>query len=131
MPKIKANQLTRDFFTERGYRIEMVERFNAYSGKRNDLLGCIDYLAMAPGKKIVGIQSFTSGWSEHERKIIKEWPEELIFWLSLKNTSFWFIGWRRLKLKRGGKAYRVVPRLGKVKLKKGKLILIETARFTK
>ena len=77
-------------------------------------------------KKIIGIQCFSTAWTEHERKILKEFPEGAKFWLSLDYTDLWFCGWRKLKVKRGGKAYRYFPRFGKVKLtKKGKLKLVE------
>jgi hypothetical protein len=114
-----------EYFRKLGFTCEIVERF-VYT-HRKDFLSCIDIMVMKEGhKKMIGIQCFSTAWKEHERKILEEFPEGAKFWLGLKYTDFWFVGWRRLKLKRGGKAVRWKPRFGKVKLtKKGKLKLIE------
>lgn len=115
---------TLEFFRDKGYEVQIVERF--VFNHRKDFLGCIDVLAMKENQKtIIGIQCFSTAWKEHERKLLKEFPEGTKFWLRLGH-EFFFVGWRKLKLKRGGKAMRWTPRFGKVKLtKKGKLKMKE------
>ncbi len=124
-----ATSRTIEYFTKLGYRCEIVERFIPGARIRKDFLSCIDLLAMKEGKKtIVGVQCFTTAWTEHEKKICQEFPDGALFWLSLKRTKLIFIGWRKLKVKRGGKAIRWTPRIGVVKIKKGKLILKEVSK---
>ncbi len=121
------------YFKNHGYRCEIVERFIPTGGHgfRKDFLSCIDLMAMKPNKKkIIGVQCFSTAWTEHEKKICVEFPELTKYWLSLKYTKLYFIGWRRLKVKRGGVAVRWTPRLGIVRLtKKGKLKLEEVEKW--
>ena len=121
----RPTQRSLEYFRKEGFTCEIVERF--VFNHRKDFLSCIDIMIMKEGhKKIIGIQCFSTAWTEHQRKILEEFPEGARFWLSLKYADFWFMGWRKLKVKRGGKAFRYVPRFGKVKLtKRGKLKLIE------
>ncbi len=110
---------TLNYFRDYGYSIGMVERW--VGGYRHDYLGVVDAFAFKPGKeKIIAIQIFGSDWSEHRRKVIDDQHEGAKELLSNKNFEFIFIGWRKLKLKRGGKAVRWTPRFGKVTLSKKK-----------
>lgn len=117
---------TLKFFREQGFTIDVVERWiGGYT--RKDFLGCIDAIAFKKGKtKILAIQVFGVDWSSHRKKIIDEQHEGGKLWLANKNVKFIFIGWRKVKLKRGGKAIRWKPRFGRVTMtKKGKLKLKE------
>ena len=114
-----------DILKAAGYRCEKVERWIPGAGIRKDFLGCIDIIAIrAKKKKLIGLQVFTTAWMEHKRKICDEYPDGARLWLECGHQLY-FIGWRKLKVKRGGKAFRWVPRFGKVKAKKKKLVLIE------
>lgn len=93
-----------------GWEADIVERFNPYAGKfgtRKDLFGIIDIIALTD-KGIVGIQSCGQAFAEHNRKILEE-PMGLR-WLE-KGGVLILIGWRKLKLKHGGKAMRWMPRI--------------------
>ncbi len=142
MPKAKKRGMsptarTLKLFREKDFRMEVVERFIPGIGIRKDFLSCIDILGMREGKKrIVGVQCFSTAWTEHERKICKEFPDGGAFWLSLKRTDLVFVGWRKLKLHRGSVAVRWKPRFGIVKKGKkkdqqqGELILVEVNEET-
>lgn len=128
-----ASQRTRLYFEKLGYRIELVERYIHYARVRKDFLGCIDYLAIKEGCPIIGIQSFTTAWGQHKKKILDDHfiADNVKFWLSVGNTEYWFIGWRKLKLKRKGKAIRWVPKFGHITLKpkRRKLLLTQKMEF--
>lgn len=116
-------QRTLEFFRKKGAAPVMVERF-VYNHKE-DFLGCIDLLVMRPHKKtITAVQCFGKDWSVHKKKIIEEHPEGAMFWLGLGH-EFYFVGWRKLLVKKGGKQVRWIPRIGEVKLFKGGLYLVE------
>lgn len=52
-----------------GWQVGVVERFNHHAGIRQDLYGCIDVLACAPGRGILGISvSSKSDVSAHIKK---------------------------------------------------------------
>jgi hypothetical protein len=109
--KISYTQLTLRKLRDEGCVVDKVEKFNAYAGpfgRREDLFGFIDIIALRPGR-IVGIQSTgPSGHADHKRKICacpyaRDWIEAggLI--------ELW--SWRKLAAKPGGKALRWQPRI--------------------
>ena len=92
----------------------IVERFNAHVGPhgvRQDLFGIIDIIALDPERGVVGIQSCGSDFAAHERTILNERTQEAIDWLSTPGAKLELWGWRKVKLKRGGKAERWSPRI--------------------
>ncbi len=107
----KATQRTIEALNKQGALCGMVERFNAYGGKviftnkggkrfgkptgvRIDLFGIIDIIALIPDRKrIVGIQSCGTAFSEHMKKI-KE-SAYAVKWLHYADLELW--GWRKLK----------------------------------
>lgn len=103
----------------RGLVAAIVERFNQYAGPhgiRQDLFGIIDVLALDPSRGVIGIQSCGSAFSEHFRKLTTEKAQETSDWLSTPGTSLELWGWRKVKLKRGGKAERWTPRVVQITL---------------
>lgn len=107
---ISNTSRTLEYVRSQGWDADIVERFNAYAGKfgqRKDLFGVIDIIALTE-KGITGIQSCGQSFAEHDRKILEE-PMALK-WLE-KGGSLMLIGWRKVKLKRGGKALRWQPRI--------------------
>ena len=93
-----------------GYTSGMVERWIAKKpfGIRKDLFGIIDIISIKPGE-IVGVQSTGTGFSDHLKKLTIEKAAESRAWLeSGAKLQLW--GWRKLKVKRGGKAMRYFPR---------------------
>ena len=71
----------------------------------------------------IGVQACGPDFSEHKKTIMEgEYTEA---WLKNPHRELLLIGWRKLKLKRGGKAMRWRPRIGEFQLKYGKLIFYE------
>ena len=86
----------------------VVERYNQYSRKTNDLFGFIDIVAL-DGNTVIGLQ-VTSGSNVSARvhKIKEECAQNAKDWLKCgAKIEVW--GWRKLKVKRGGKAVRWEP----------------------
>jgi hypothetical protein len=97
-----------------GRTCAIVEKWNQHVGPygvRQDLFGIIDILALDPERGVVGIQSCGSDFAAHERTILEDRAQESIEWLKTPGTSLELWGWRKVKLKRGGKAMRWQPRV--------------------
>lgn len=105
-----------------GYESDICERFipagpGRAFGNRRDLFNLFDIICFnsdSSGESLVlpstwGIQCFTTAWKEHLDKI-KEHELLVKKWLNAGNgIELW--GWRKLKVKRGGKAVRWTPRI--------------------
>ena len=110
MAGTSPTQRTLRYIKNKGYTAGVVERFLAFAGKfgrRSDLFGIIDIIAIKDGE-ILAVQSCGQAFSEHKRKMLAE-PKGLE-WLNAGGKLV-LIGWRKLKLKRGGKAVRWKPRI--------------------
>ena len=97
-----------------GRKCGIVERYNAFVGPhgiRQDLFGIIDIIALDPERGVVGIQSCGQDFAAHERKILEERAQDAIDWLETPGASLELWGWRKVKVKRGGKAVRWSPRI--------------------
>jgi hypothetical protein len=119
-------QRTIKYLKEQGRIVGNVEHFNPYAGQfgiRQDLFGFIDLITIDPIQGIVAVQSFGAAWSDHIRKMQEERNEAVFEWL--KHAKLELIGWRKLKLKRGGKAERWFPRIGDVLLDGDEIIIKE------
>ncbi len=97
-----------------GWITGIVEKWNPHARIRQDLFGFADILAASPDRMPKLIQT-TSGShvSSRVEKIIAE-PRARTALLSGFVIEVW--GWRRLKVKRGGKAVRWEPRIVSVTL---------------
>jgi len=126
MARVSPTARTLKFFGDLGYETVVVERYIMGASIRKDYLSCIDIHILEPNTPIIiGVQCFSTAWAEHERKICYEYPEGAKFWLKMGHKLL-FMGWRKLKVKRGGKAIRWTPRFGWCYLtKKGKVRLCE------
>lgn len=115
-----------------GYMVGIVERFitagrNRAFGNRVDLFGMFDLLAVCPfrdkpSERTIGVQVFTTAWSEHEKKLITLQEEDgrVGKWMECGHgIELW--GWRKLKVKRGGKAVRWTPKIKIVLIQNGSL----------
>ena len=107
---LSATQRTLAHLRHEGYQCGIVEKFNPYAGPhgiRQDLFGFIDIIAITP-KGICAIQSCGQSFNEHDKKILEN--EVAPDWIKAGGyLELW--GWRKLKLKRGGKAMRWTPRV--------------------
>ena len=114
---ISNTSRTLKYFKDQGIDCDIVERWipipnHPGGGKRRDLFGIIDLVALEDSG-VIGVQSCGSSFSEHDKKIMES-PMSLK-WLECNNRLM-LIGWRKVKLKRGGKAMRWQPRTKEYKI---------------
>ena len=113
MAGISNTSRTLKFLREEGYVCDIVEKWvsapwHPSGGFRRDYLNFLDIIAINE-EETVGVQSCGQNFSEHNRKIISN--EHAPLWVRPHHRSLWLIGWRKVKLKRGGKAMRWRPRI--------------------
>lgn len=111
---------------EQGRLCGIVEKFQQYGGKfgvRQDLFGFIDIIAIDPTQGIVAIQSCGQDYSGHVKKLTEERNEAVFEWLKHAPCELW--AWRKVKLKRGGKAMRWMPRIADVIISNGNIVVTE------
>lgn len=102
---------------QEGYTSQVVEKWNAHAHIRQDLFGCIDVLAVHSEQGTMGVQACAG--SSLAARIAKSCAEpRLVTWLQAGNR-FECWGWRKLKVKRGGKAVRWEVRRVNVRLVNG------------
>ena len=114
MAGLSPTQRTLRELRSQGRVCAIVEKWNAFVGPhgiRQDLFGIIDVIALDPERGVVGVQSCGSSFSEHLDKLLNERTQECIDWLETPGTVLELWGWRKVKLKRGGKAVRWKPRM--------------------
>ena len=118
---ISPTQRTMRALRDQGRIVDVCERWivnpkHPGGGFRKDLFGFIDLIVLDPEQGIVAIQSCGQSFAEHLRKITdSECTEYVIEWLKCGGRlELW--GWRKLKLKRGGKAMRWTPRIKEITL---------------
>jgi predicted TIM-barrel fold metal-dependent hydrolase len=112
MSSLSPTQRTLAAQRELGRHVGVVERFNRFAGThgiRQDLFGFIDLIALDPVEGIIAIQSCGQDFAGHIRKMTEERNEAMYDWLKHAPCELW--GWRKVKLKRGGKAVRWKPRI--------------------
>jgi hypothetical protein len=103
-----------------GRRCAIVEKWNAFAGPhglRQDLFGIIDIIALDPERGVVGVQSCGQAFAAHFRKMTVEMYQESFDWLSTPGAVLELWGWRKVKVKRGGKAVVWRPRIKEITLK--------------
>ena len=92
----------------------IVERRIHQANIRIDLFNFIDIITICPKYKVtVGVQSCGSDFKAHIDKIMGPCRDKAILWLKC-NNRIQVYGWRKLKLKRGGKAMRWRPRIKEI-----------------
>lgn len=128
MAGLSPTQRTLKALRERGLVCAIVEKFNAHAGPfgiRQDLFGIIDILALDPESGVIGVQSTGQDFAGHKRKLLEERNQECRDWLKTPGTTLELWGWRKIKLKRGGKAMRWIPRVANIILEGEDLIFNE------
>lgn len=117
---------TKDRLRKQGIVSGVVERFNPHVGEhgiRQDLFGIIDVIATDHSRGVIGIQCCSgSGLSSHWKKLTVEKYLATLNWLRTPGAHLEIWAWRKLKVKRGGKAVRWEPKIVTVTFKdiKGK-----------
>lgn len=98
---MNPTQRTTSWLREQGYTIGTVERFISPksfvdSGHRRDLFGCVDMIAIRPGR-VLAVQSTGTDWSGHWKKLTEGTGRPgTVAWLAT-GSPFLLIGWRKLK----------------------------------
>ena len=112
---VLMTQRTTAFLRRCGWLVGSTERFVQRPGGfgfRVDLFGWIDLLALKEETRVgpccIGIQACAmSGRGAHLKKIRQpEFLEDLRLWLTIPGHRAELWAWRKLKVKRGGKAVR-------------------------
>ncbi len=107
---ISNTSRTLEYLRSQGWIVDRVEIYNPYAGKfgqRKDMFNFADLVAMGENS-IIAIQSCGQNFAEHHRKIIEN--EKALKWLECGGRLL-LIGWRKKKIKRGGKVRRWMPRI--------------------
>jgi len=115
MARSSAVPRTLKLLREAGYVVDVVEQYNAYSGQRKDLYGCFDILAISKVHTL-GVQVCGQDFAEHVRKLTGERLPILTLWLEQPARHCLLVGWRKLKVKRGGKQMVFKPRIVEFRL---------------
>ena len=117
---VSTTQRTIAHLRAQGITCGVVERFNPHVGEfgiRQDLFGIIDIIALDHTRGIIGIQTCSgSGVAAHRNKLLVEKGANSIDWLRTPGAKLEIMGWRKLKVKRGGKAMRWVPKIEEITL---------------
>jgi len=107
-PKTKTTDLLR----KKGYIAQSVEKYNAFTHRRNDLFGFIDIVAVHPdGVGTVGIQVTAGGNSSSRIEKILSIKEHKL-WLSAGNR-IWVLDW----VKKGKSGKRKLWRVNATEIK--------------
>lgn len=108
---------------EKGCIAENVEKYSSYTKRRRDLFNFIDVIAVDPEYGVIGIQVCRStDFQQHVRKLKNVVNDNLLTWLKHADVQLW--GWRKVKVKRSGKAMVWRPRVADVVATEGDEILI-------
>lgn len=128
MPGLSPTQRTLKALRARGLKSAIVEKFNAHVGPfgiRQDLFGIIDIIALDPESGIIGVQSTGQDFNGHKKKLMEDRHQECVDWLNTPGTTLELWGWRKKKVKRGGKAVRWFPRVATLTLENDVLTFTE------
>jgi hypothetical protein len=113
-------------FKDQGIMCGVVERWIQFGkndprrgirpGQRIDLFGIIDIIAATPDG-VVGVQCCAgSGNSAHIKKITEDKRENAERWLRCPGAGLEVHAWRKIKVKRGGKAMKWEPKITVIRL---------------
>lgn len=91
------------YFRDRNSLVEVVERWNPHSKTRHDLFNVFDLVAVEPSN-ICGVQ-VTSDSNMAARMTKISDSAQAVLWMSAGGTIE-VHGWKKVKVKRGGKAVR-------------------------
>ena len=126
MSGLSPTQRTLKAMREQGRICGIVEKFNRFVGShgiRQDLFGFIDIIAIDAVDGIVAIQSCGQSFKAHVDKLTEERNEAVYEWLKHAKLELW--GWRKVKLNRGGKAVRWMPRIADICISDDEIIINE------
>jgi len=103
-PTVRSLELLR----KDGWYAEVTEHYNSFTHRRHDLFGFSDIIALKDGERPMLIQTTSGSNLAARRTKILESP---LFPLVYGSFDIALHGWRKLKVKRGGKAMRWEPKV--------------------
>ena len=106
-------QRTLQLLRKQGAICGIVEKWNQFARIRQDLFQFIDIICLKDNA-IIGIQC-TSGANHAARKAKILENKIAPYWIKA-GGKIWLISFSKKKIKRGGKAYKYVPRIEVIKL---------------
>lgn len=110
MARKRTMPLTLDLLRSWGWNYWIVESFNSFSGKKNDLFNIIDVLVITQFSTI-GVQSCGGDFSQHIQKLCVEEKDKTIKWIESHERKLILIGWRKILRERGKRATIYKPRI--------------------
>lgn len=92
---LTPDKLTQRFYSENNYHITKTESYNAFTQRRSDLLGFIDYIAFN-GEEIIGVQ--TTSWSNHTARVKKILGKKsFLHWIECPTRKVVVQSWKKQK----------------------------------
>ncbi len=104
---MSATQRTLRELRNQGRKCAIVEKWNQFAGPcgiRQDLFGIVDVLCLDPEEGFVGVQCCSGTRKAHWTKMTEDKAQESLDWLQTPGGKLELWTWRKLKVKRGGKA---------------------------
>ena len=98
---MSPTQRTLALLRSQGFKPWVVERFLGYAGKfgkRQDMYGIIDVIAILPDETL-GVQCCSGTGSEHWNKLTDEKNQECRDWIANPDRKLQIWGWRQLRKK--------------------------------
>lgn len=105
---MSPTQRTLALLKSRGWTAGVVEKWVPGAFIRRDLFNIIDIIALT-GTQIAGVQSCGEAFADHRKKIEEENAPIAEKWIA-NGGRLILVGWRPVKVKRGGVAKRYEPR---------------------
>ena len=116
-----TSERTLQYFKKQGLKADKVEMpYNMYSKTRKDLFNIIDIIVLTD--RVLGVQACGLDVQGHVKKISEN--PNTIDWLKT-GAGLELYAWRKVKLKRGGKAIRWKPRVIIFSIKNNKVLNYE------
>ena len=101
-------QRTLSLLREQGWSVAITEHWNSFTRRRQDMFGFVDLLAVREDEKPLLLQVTSGANTSARRTKILGIPEAKVCLQA--DMRIVVVGWRKLKVKRGGKAMRWAPK---------------------
>lgn len=106
-PTQRSLKLLRD----QGWHAEVVEQFNSFTKQRKDLFGFADIIAIREGERVLVQTTSGTNLAARRTKILSLDTHRLCLSAGFRIVLH---GWRKVKVKRGGKAMVWSPRVEEI-----------------